>query len=440
MSKLTGKINDLINSDPEVYGRAVSYTPMFRSSLDLLDYRNGFLNTETDTERLGLMGGKVTMFIGPSGSGKTTYAIQAAARIAEKFDNSNIIHFDFEDATTDERIYQITGWSRKDKQEKYTKLNTDISLESVDQLIRGIRDTKKSNKEEFMVHTDEFDPETGSNVSYMAPTIVIIDSVANMASKEIDEKDGKGTKMDPTQQAKFNTTFIKRIIGSSTLNSANIMLFMINHITKKIETNAFAKTPKELNYLKQDESLPGGVAINYMANNMFKINPGAALDPDGNDNQKKYGIKGFVSSVEIIKSRSNASGTKFDVILDQRKGFNNELSNLLYLQNQKLLKGNGRAYYIETYPDTKFTLKTFQEKYDNDAEFRKEFDKYISEIYREKLLARIDFESDLEGNDEVDETDVVLVECVNKEDDIWLGDDGKYYDSDKNEVEVIQED
>lgn len=439
MAKLTNKINDLIKSNPSVYGKAVSYTPMFPSKLDLLDYHNGFLNTEMNEERIGLMGGKVTMFIGPSGSGKTTYAIQAAKNIAERYENSNIIHFDFEDATTDERIYQITGWSREMKKEKYTKLNTDISLEAVDQLIRGIRDTKKEDAEDFLVHTGREDPETGQEITFMAPTIVILDSVATMASRDIIDKDGDETKMDATQQAKANTTFIKRIIGSSTLNSANIMLIMINHINKKIETNAFAKTPKELNYLKQDETLPGGVAINYMANNMFKINPGQALDPNGNDNQKKYGIKGFISTIEIIKSRSNAAGTKFDVILDQRNGFDNALSNLLYLQNKKLLKGNGRAYYIETYDKTKFTLKTFKEKYKEDKEFREAFDDYVHQIYKEDVLAKIDFEQELDGNDSVDLNEIELIKCVNEEEDIWLGSDNRYYDSDKNVIEVEED-
>lgn len=172
-----------------------------------------------------------------------------------------------------------------------------------------------------------------------------------------------------------------------------------------------------------------------LANNMFKINPGQALDPNGNDNQKKYGIKGFISKIDIIKSRSNAAGTSFDVILDQRKGFDNALSNLLYLQNKKLLKGNGRAYYIETYDKEKFTLKTFKEKYENNKEFREEFDKYIKKLYREDILSKIEFEQDLE-EDTVNTDEVELIECVNKEEDIWLGSDNKYYDSDKNELDI----
>ncbi|WPH64203.1 UvsX-like recombinase [Staphylococcus phage vB_StaM_PB50] len=430
MAKLTSKIHDLIKSNPNVYGKEDNYTPMYESGINLLDYRNGFLNTVTDDERIGLMGGKVTTFIGGSGSGKTTLAIQAAAKIVEPFENASIIHYDFEDATTDERIYQLTGWSKQTKQDKYTKLNKKISLDSVDQLIRGIRDTKLESEEEFTIHTDKIDPETGEKVSFMAPTVVIIDSVATMASKEIDDKDGEGGQMNATKQAKDNTTFIKRIIGSSTLNSANIMLILINHITTKIDINPYAATPKELNYLKQGEALPGGKAINYMANNMFKISPSQALDPEGSSNQAKYGIKGFINTVEVIKSRSNAAGAKFNLIFEQKDGFNNTLSNLLYLQEQKLLKGNPRAYRIDGYDDVSFTLKTFQEKYEGNKDFQEYFDKYIRNIYKDKFLASIEHESSL------DEEELELVECINSEEDIWLGSDGKYYDSEKNEVEV----
>ena len=418
MVKLTSKIHDLIKSNPNVYGKEDNYTPMYESGINLLDYRNGFLNTVTDDERIGLMGGKVTTFIGGSGSGKTTLAIQAAAKIVEPFENASIIHYDFEDATTDERIYQLTGWSKQTKQDKYTKLNKKISLDSVDQLIRGIRDTKLESEEEFTIHTDKIDPETGEKVSFMAPTVVIIDSVATMASKEIDDKDGEGGQMNATKQAKDNTTFIKRIIGSSTLNSANI------------DINPYAATPKELNYLKQGEALPGGKAINYMANNMFKISPSQALDPEGSSNQAKYGIKGFINTVEVIKSRSNAAGAKFNLIFEQKDGFNNTLSNLLYLQEQKLLKGNPRAYRIDGYDDVSFTLKTFQEKYEGNKDFQEYFDKYIRNIYKDKFLASIEHESSL------DEEELELVECINQEEDIWLGSDGKYYDSEKNEVEV----
>lgn len=436
---LSNKINDLINSKPEVFGKSMSFAPMFESGLSILDYRNGFYNTELDVERIGLMGGKITSFIGPSSSGKTTYAIQAAATIARNFTNSNIIHYDFEDATTDERIYQITGFNKEEFKNKYTKLNTDISLESVDKLIRGIRDVKKQNPDDFMYETDKIG-EDGKPIRYMVPTIVIIDSVATMASAEIDDKDGEGGQMDATKQAKHNTAFIKRIVGSSTLNSANIMLFLVNHITTKIDINPYQKTAKPLNYLKEGEALPGGVAINYMANNMFKITAGSALDGEGNSNQAKYGVKGYISNIDIIKSRSNSSGVSFKAVMIQKSGFSNELTNLLYLQENKMLKGSPRAYFIEGMEDVKFTLKTFLSKIEENKEFAKYFDKYMRTIYKEKFLEEISYEGQLEekmvGGDE---EEFKLIECVNEEDDIWLGSDGKYYDSGKNEIEVVEE-
>ena len=40
------------------------------------------------------------------------------------------------------------------------------------------------------------------------------------------------------------------------LKSANIILFMINHINQKVEINPFSHSKNQLQYLKQGETLP----------------------------------------------------------------------------------------------------------------------------------------------------------------------------------------
>lgn len=60
--------------------------------------------------------------------------------------------------------------------------------------------------------------------------------------------------MSASSIAKTNNAVIKRIPGI--LKKANITLIIINHITKKIEIG-FTKTQADVNYLKQDETIPG---------------------------------------------------------------------------------------------------------------------------------------------------------------------------------------
>ena len=118
----------------------------------------------------------------------------------------------------------------------------------------------------------------------------------------------------------------------------------------------------------------------YLANTMIKISPKDKLDPEGSSNQQKFGIKGYVAEVEIIKSRTSDAGRKLPIVYSQNDGFLNELTNLNILKDLNLLKGSPRSYYIEGFEDVKFTMKKFRGIYNENPEFRKGFEDYMKKV------------------------------------------------------------
>lgn len=236
--------------------------------------------------------------------------------------------------------------------------------------------------------------------------------------------------MSATSIARVNNSIIKRLAGP--LERGNIILIAINHITQKIEINAFAKTQAAINFLKQDESIPGGSSILYLANNIIRCTTSSKLEED-----KDFGIKGFMVVGEFVKSRANEAGRKFEMVFEQSTGFDNILTNLVNFKSLGLLKGSPRAYYLEGCPDIKFTLKTFKSKYLENKELQKEVAKLVKENYVQFIPNSADYlDKDVlaEDSENIDE-EVSLVKCIDKENDVWIGSDGLYYTSDGEEVE-----
>ena len=415
----------------------VLITPTYSTGFDVLDYYNGRI--ENNSIEKGFDAGKIVTFIGKSGTGKTTMAIQAAINIVKKYEESFVVHMDYERATNVARIQSLSGWSDKEMKNKYMLLNSSLSAESLYSLVKGIAKTKldPDNYEKIKISTGKVD-NFGKEISVLPPTVVIVDSWALLAPKDIADESELSGSMSATAIAKTNNAIIKRLVGP--LEQANIILFIINHITQKIEINAFAKTQAQINYLKQDESIPGGTSCVFLANNIIKIVTSTKLEES-----EKFGIKGFMTVVEFLKSRSNEAGRKFQMVFSQSDGFDNLLSNLNLINENKLLKGSPRAYYIDGAEDIKFTWKTFKDKYYENEKLRKAFDKLVKELLIDCIPKSGDFElndddeenikENLDNSYNNDEEEISLIKCVDKKNDIWLADDGNYYTGEGEQVE-----
>ena len=224
--------------------------------------------------------------------------------------------------------------------------------------------------------------------------------------------------MSASAVAKVNTSIFKRI--PSFLNDANIILLVVNHITKKIEIG-FNKTKAEINYLKQDENVPGGKAPLYLSNYLIKLETGSKLKPD-----KKFYVKGFEITGKFIKSRSTAAGVTFDSVFDQINGYDNILSNYQLLDDTGRISGSAWKS-LDGYEGS-FRMNEVREKYNEEKEFREQFDKLAQEelenlIPEPKILSQ-------QKNLDYDE-----------ENDLWIDNSGEetvYYKEDEDTGEFIE--
>ena len=115
-----------------------------------------------------------------------------------------------------------------------------------------------------------------------------------------------------------------------------------------------------MNFLGKDFSIPGGTKLRYLSNTMIKLQPGAKLKED-----KELGVKGFLVTVTIVKSRTSPAGSTVSLVFDQGRGFDNELSNYIFLKDVGCILGSGKKYYLKNLPNESFAQKDFKEKLRN---------------------------------------------------------------------------
>lgn len=417
MGKLRAQFKEAVSKGK--LGKTVEYIPFYRTGIDIFDYINGVRKAD-GTVDIGIQGGKILMDVGNSGTGKSSKIIQQACFIADQFEDADVWHYDYERSTSKERVMALTGWSSEHFDEKYQIFQENISVETLFRACKTIEKIKMENKEDIQIDTGKKDG-NGKPVYVLPPTIMIVDSVAMLAPEDIEDDEELRGGMGATAIAKANTNVFKRIL--SPMQNANIILMLVNHVTQKIDINPMARTKAQVNYLKQDESIPGGRLITYVTNTLTKLETGSKLEPD-----KEFGIKGFYLSGILVKSRSTEAGVSFKMVFEQKKGINNLLTNFANLKDLGRITGAGRSFKLDTCPDVKFSLKEFQNKYYASKELRNAFDEAVKEEYSKFLPeAGTTVSIDMNKLDEIIDEETSGYTLIDKEEGVYQDNKGNYY-------------
>ena len=325
---------------------------------------------------VGIVDGSSQMIIGRSGSGKTTVAIQMAANIVRRFPGAVIFYDDIEGGSNATRRELLTQFSQDEIDERIIYRNAAVSAENFYKRIIAIYDEKLNNKADYEYDTGLCDSR-GNRIFKLTPTVYILDSLALLTPEKLTEEEELSGQMSTTGTAKTNTSIFKRIVPK--LKAANIILFTINHINDKVEINPFAHTKAQIGYLKQGETLPGGKAALYLANNMIRVDDGAKLKAS-----EGIGVDGKIVDFENIKSRTNSAGRSVPMVFTPY-GFDDIWSLYMFLKSTGAIV-TGTTCYLKGYENMKFRQKEFKEKLFSDQEFAKVFyDVAYNEL--EKLLA-----------------------------------------------------
>ena len=326
---------------------------------------------------VGIVDGSSLSIIGRPHSGKTTAAIQMAANIVRRFSGAAIFYDDIEGGSNATRREILTRFSPDELDERIIYRNTAVTAENFFQRIAAIYDEKISNKADYEYDTGFLDSK-GNPIYKLIPTVYILDSLAMLTPEKLTEEEELSGQMSTTATAKTNTTIFKRIVPK--LKAANIILFTINHVNDKIEINPFVHTKAQIGYLKQGETLPGGKAALYLANNMIRIDDGAKLKAS-----EGIGIDGKIVNFEIIKSRTNAAGRSVPMVFSPETGFDDIWSLYMFLKSTGAIVA-GTKSYLRGYENMKFSQKDFKDKLFSDPMFAQAFNE-VARTELEMLLA-----------------------------------------------------
>lgn len=345
-----------------------------------LDYKNGHrVNVKlkdgnvASYDSIGILDGTLNMFIGRSGCGKSTITYQIGANIIRPFEHGIMFIDLLEGGMMEDRGCVLTGFSKEDFRSRVKVRNAGITIESVYLQIKAIHDVKVANEEKFRYDTGLIDS-SGKPITKFQPTVYIIDSIPLLTSAKLSEEEQLSGQMSTTATAKQLAQLFRRC--NQLIKEANIIILAVNHITQKVEINAFKHSKSQTAFLKQDETLPGGVTPLYLANMVFRLDDGDKLTSD-----KEFGIDGIHVIVSNVKSRAGMSGmsSAVDLIFNYATGFDADLSLYMMLKNAGRVKGAGAYLYLADRDDKKFSQKQFKDKLFSDEEFLNIF---IEECYK----------------------------------------------------------
>lgn len=326
---------------------------------------------------IGIVDGSMVMIVGRSGCGKTTFAIQTAGNIVKRYDTSTIFHDDIEGGIVLTRKQQLLDLYGEEFNSRYVARNTGITAENFYERIKMIHDIKNSDRGSYEYNTGEFDA-NGNLIIKLEPTVYILDSLALlMPEKYADEEDLSG-QMAATAAAKTNSAIFKRIIPM--LKNANIILFVINHITEDVQINPFAKKQQQLAFLKPGETIGGGRVPIYVTNLLIRLDDHSKLKEE-----EGYGINGIKVNATFYKSRTSNAGNSITLILDYRNGFDAELSLFDLLKDNKRVGGAGAYLYFNCRPDLKFSQKQLKSKLAENPELQKAFATEANAVLQELI-------------------------------------------------------
>lgn len=281
----------------------------------------------------------------------TTLASQIAANIIMRY-GGNVIHFDCENRFDMSRCEIITKLpsryfrSTDGLPEQYMIRGGRVGLDVIQEMIAKIYFEKMRQKDKLLFNADYYD-EFKQPIRVFQPTVIIIDSLATVLSetfnpestKDASDAEKMRSNTDGARDAKTLRGFLKDILPLC--KEANIIIYGINHINQNMGMNSFLPVAKQQNFLKQDESIPGGRSLIYSAQNIIKL---VARTSDS-FSEDTDGFNGYVVMIEPVKSSSNQSGNNskgisFELVFSQKTGFDSLRSLILYGRDEGLILGN----------------------------------------------------------------------------------------------------
>lgn len=333
--------------------------------------------------RVGQAGGTFNLIIGNTGTGKSTLGLQIIGNIIRQYPYSNAIVFDCEQRTDISRCENVTKLPASYfESDRFMVKSGAVSLEIIQEMIVKTYASKMKLKKDIMIDsglTDEF----GERIMMFPPTCILIDSITTVinetfspdSAKEVADAEKMRGNTEGARDAKTLKGFFKDILPLC--KEANIIVYGINHINTNMSMNAFIPVAKQQNYLKQDESIPGGKTMLYYPHNILKL----TAKPSDDFSEESDGFAGHMVMIEPIKSSSNQSGNNskglsFELVFSHKDGFDSLRSLIMYGKEYGIIEGNKTRMKFKDDDSFTFNFKNlYKEK--NEKPIWEDIKKYI---------------------------------------------------------------
>lgn len=303
----------------------------------------------------------------------TTLAAQISANIIRQYKYANVIHYDCENRFDISRCETITHlpshyFDGSNGPERYMIKTGTVGLDIIQEMIVKTYVSKMKLKNELMVDSGYVD-EFGKKVMIHEPTIIIIDSMTSVinetfnfeSNKEVSDAEKMRGNTEGARDAKTMKGFFKDVLPLC--KEANIIIYGINHINSNMSMNAFLPVAKQQNYLKQDESIPGGKTMIYYPFNIIKL----VAKPSDDFTEEADGFAGHIVMVEPIKSSSNQSGNNskgvsFEMVFSFKYGFDPLRTMIMYGKEIGAIEGNKNRMKFKDDDSFTFSFKNIMKE------------------------------------------------------------------------------
>lgn len=330
-----------------------------------IDYALGFeVNVRDESGKiikkricLGLQAGSFNVISGPTQSFKTTIGIQISANIANGY-NGNIVHIDAENRLSLQRAKTLTrlpeDWFNGEYP-RYAIKNGAIGYDTLQTYVTEIYESKMRHVELLTKDTGEVDDQNRP-IKLMPPTVIFLDSLSDVISKEYDMRDKK--EWDKQKEMRSNTDgmqnakTLKGVLSDilPMLKEANIIFITIAHENANVSMQAFAGPKKQFQYGNKDIKISGGKSVEYNASAVMTFT--GEIKEDSRYHLSSDGFEGNTVLFEPTKVSTNESGNDktglgFRIVIDKRNNGVDNIRSLILLLNQKgRLKGNKAGFKV----------------------------------------------------------------------------------------------
>lgn len=397
------------NGQSSVFKKNTLVDFSYSTGISVIDYSLGYEVNIKDSSGtligkrlcLGIQAGTFNVITGPTQSFKTTIGMIIAANIAMN-NGGNVIHLDAENRLVIQRLKNLTGlpdnWFDGDSP-RYALRSGAIGYDTLQSIVTDIYENKMRYKDILLKDTGVVDC-NNNPIKMMPPTIMFLDSLSDVISKEYEIRDAK--EWDKQKEMRGNTDgmqnakTLKGVLCDilPMLKEANIIFITIAHENANVAMNPYAGVKRQFQYGAHDIKISGGKSVEYNASSVMAFS--GESKEDSRYYEQQDGFEGNTILYEPVKLSTNQSGNNktgrgFRIVIDKTKNGVDNIRTLVLLLNSKgRLKGNKAGYKVLNEKgeeiSEKFTWKKIYEDFAKNPETAKAFltvakeelEKYVS--------------------------------------------------------------